>query len=1671
MTNSKGTLSISGLPASCSTSVFRSTITISGLETGPYSCEVTDTRNGSSCSIPVTFNIPFKLSVNVATSVTPVSDKGSSTGKIKVDASRGNGAPFKITLFDGTSGVKLQEESVTSTYTFTGLAGEASGGGKLYRITVSDNKDCSTQTEVRVPEPTETLQLQATLTRPVSCYGNSDATVNLSAEGGWGEYLYSRDGNSWNTTTNYSGFAAGDYTFYVKDKYDGSRSADITVSEPMPLTIVRDSLFPVLCQGESTGLLRFRISGGTYPYTLSPETGTLTETITGTDTLITVSGLPAGNYTFTVKDSRNCTATAATETINEPTKLILSAPLITHTTCELDNGALKAIASGGVEPYTYTLQGMDFSYSQTQTMDLADTVFFNGLPPATYRITLTDHNACSVQSPPLQINDYTNPAISNVIIREVACFGENNGRIEAIPLPGTVPVQTFTIYNSEDTYRESNTTGIFENLYAGDYQIDVYDENECRSNNPYPVTVREPETLSIEIDTVIPVAGKGEKDGKIFFRMHGGNTGSRTVYLFNSENVPVDSLSAINNLLLNFTAHAGEYYMEVVDSKDCQFTTGLIQVTEPAESLHLIVRETKDALCKSQTGSIVVEGAGGWGDYRYKRAVESQFSTLNRFENLYPGNYLITVTDRMGATYSETITIHEPQDSLKAEVTALTPPSCGNNGSFSVSLSGGTPPYKLYEGNDTVYSSESQTVEWTGLATGAHLLHLVDSNGCRFELEASLPGTDLLKFEAIDVIYPRTTGASDGSLSVTVKGGTEPYHYRWSSLYGNFSGQIPDANAAYNLPAGYYHLEVSDAGGCTVQEIIYLGDPGDLHFTVLETGDETAFQAANGYAVLYSNATIDSYLLVGPSQAISIYTANDSTDQFFTRNDTVYLNRLESGKWFLSGTTPSGQAVTAEFEIKPFPDFGFGRITVTDASIPGASDGEIRIEIHGGGGENSFTWTDSAGNVYTPVNDEYGSVLSGLPAGTYTVEVTDRYGNRITQTLVVAEPEEALRLSVAEQRNQDCKTCQNAYVVLSASGGWGDYQFSWYAGSYRPENSQPDFQNTPIYPELETGEHWFYLIDKAGVMDSIKVNILEPEYLRTSVAFVDSVKCKDASDGRIVFDITGGTPPYSFMEQGVDFWNKGNEARNLKSGWHTFIFTDSLLCEGQDTLSVYVPEPDSLLFKNIAVTHTTCNEDNGQIIVALQGGTRPYTYRWLDPDRQAIGNDSIITGLKQNALYRLEVTDNNNCSQQMEQLIRPSTLPKITGVETSDVLCYGDTTGTARVTAVLPAEPYAPYHIIWSNGDTGESSDRFPKGQHWVTVEDENGCSSTSYFDIDQPDSLRIQFIEVREPHCYGYSDAFIHTQTLGGVEEYSYLWSTGDTTPHLDNITKGDYHVRVTDANGCSYEKSITLDEPAYQHIDLGEDVSMCPGNTHLIDGGDYVSYRWFSGEKDLSDERYFRVTEEGHYYLEAKTPDGCSAWGDISVAIGNNALNADLLLASEAAVGDTLVIFELSNLPLDSLLWEYDTEAFEQITTDDEYALLPYILQLRCLKTGIYNITLYAYSGGCYSPALKQVEVMEVKEYNDDSWNTAEPLITSLKQYPNPTNGLFTVEVELREIAEVRFVLFDVASGICINQRAETGTDYYRMEYDMQHLHTGIYVLIVTAGNERRQVKIIIE
>lgn len=150
-----------------------------------------------------------------------------------------------------------------------------------------------------------------------------------------------------------------------------------------------------------------------------------------------------------------------------------------------------------------------------------------------------------------------------------------------------------------------------------------------------------------------------------------------------------------------------------------------------------------------------------------------------------------------------------------------------------------------------------------------------------------------------------------------------------------------------------------------------------------------------------------------------------------------------------------------------------------------------------------------------------------------------------------------------------------------------------------------------------------------------------------------------------------------------------------------------------------------------------------------------------------------------------------------------------------------------------------PYTIVWSNSDTGNVCDSFGVGTLVVTVTDSNGCYSvlpiTIYYD-----SLPTLSSSITKPICGDSSGSILITVT-SGHPPYQYLWSTGATTPGLQNIPSGLYTLTVTDSTGCTstgyYFIADTLRTKTYKdstHTTCG----LNNGQAHVIPYGAVAPY-----------------------------------------------------------------------------------------------------------------------------------------------------------------------------------------------------------------------------------------
>ena len=407
-----------------------------------------------------------------------------------------------------------------------------------------------------------------------------------------------------------------------------------------------------------------------------------------------------------------------------------------------------------------------------------------------------------------------------------------------------------------------------------------------------------------------------------------------------------------------------------------------------------------DALCNGGNGSVDLAVSGGTAPYSYSW---SNGASSQDLASVGAGSYTATVTDDNGCTANANATVNEP--SAISASTVDTDASCngGNDGAIDLNVSGGTAPYTYS------WSNGATSQDISGLTAGSYTVTITDDNGCTAGSGGTVgePSELVLGSSATDV---SCNGGNDGSVDLSVSGGTAPYSYSWSN--GATSQDIS------GLTAGSYTATVTDANGCSANEVASVNEPSALSLSISGT-DESAPSAGDGaadltvgggtapYSYLWSNGatTEDISGLNGGTYSVTVTDANGCT-----ASDNVTVNTL---------VLPLAVSITAS----------------SDVSCNGGNDGSATAAGSGGNPPYSYNWSNGATTA----------TASGLAAGNYTVTVTDALSATASTSVTISEPS-ALSAS-ASASDVSCNGDTDGSVDLTVGGGTAPYSYSWSNGA------------------------------------------------------------------------------------------------------------------------------------------------------------------------------------------------------------------------------------------------------------------------------------------------------------------------------------------------------------------------------------------------------------------------------------------------------------------------------------------------------------------------------------------------------------------------------------------------------------------------------------------------
>ena len=743
-------------------------LTITGLPVGNYSVSLIETNSPfcNKISNAVTIVQPAPLVFNSASVSNPIICHGG-TGTVTIVATGGT-SPLSYT-FNGETNT-------------TGIFSNVSAGSAL-SYTITDAQNCSPITgSINVAEPSAIGLTSIAVTSPILCNGG-DGIVTIKATGGTSPLSYTFNGET-NTTGIFSGVKAGVGQVYgiIDANNCGPVTGSFDVHEPSAIILFSAVVSsPILCNG-GTGAITINASGGTAPlsYTFNGETNT-------TGIFTNVRAGVAQIYTIT--DANNCGPVSGTIDVPEPAVLSLSSAAISSPIlCNGGTGTVTILATGGTLPFSYTFNG------QTNT-----TGIFSGVSAgAGQAFTITDANNCG---PVTGVIDVAEPVIltlsSAAVTSPILCDG-GTATVTIAAAGGTAPL-SYT-FNGQ-----TNTTGIFTGVVAGLAQAyTITDANNCG-----PVTgaidVVEPPAIALTGAQVSsPILCNGGT-ATVTLSAKGGT--APLSYTLNGQ-------TNTTGIFTGITAGLAQPY-SITDANNCVPVTGIIDVAEPPATTLISAVVTSPILCNGGTATVTIVATGGTAPLSY--TFNGETNTTGIFHHVYADLaqvYSISDANNCGPV-TGTVDVVQPQAPLtiSAEVQNI---DCfgASNGSISITAAGGTAPYKYQ------WSDGETTKDRTGLSANSYTLIITDDNKCQVteiftivQPAAPLAATYTKKDVAC-------FGGNNGTIDLSVTGGTSPYSFMWSDGQG-----IEDRST---LAAGTYTVKITDFSGCTISQTIEILEPSAI---------------------------------------------------------------------------------------------------------------------------------------------------------------------------------------------------------------------------------------------------------------------------------------------------------------------------------------------------------------------------------------------------------------------------------------------------------------------------------------------------------------------------------------------------------------------------------------------------------------------------------------------------------------------------------------------------------------------------------------------------------------------------------------------------------------------------------------------------------------------------
>ncbi len=1068
---------------------------IANLAAGTYTLNANDALGCAAAPLAVTLTQPDLL-VSSVQSTKNLSCNNAANGSIITSISGGT-TPYTY-AWTGTNGFTASTKDI---------ANLAAG---TYTLNVRDANTCpATQLAVTLTQPAAIIVSSQSVTN-ISCKNAGNGSITMSnVTGGIAPYTYSWTGPNGFTasTKDIKNLAAGGYTLLVTDNA-GCSSAPVVVNviQPDGITIGTPQVTNITCKNGGNGIVTEIVSGGTAPYVFS-----WTGPNGFTSAAQNISGLSGGTYSLNVSDANKCSA-STTATVNEPDSLRITSATITDITCNgLTNGGINIGVAGGTPAYSFSWTGTGgYVYAQQNTG--------NNLKPGNYSVVVTDKNNCTTSA------SYTlkQPDSISFSYTSVAASGGCTGTATLNVSGGNCTTYGYSWSGAGFTQASSqlkDQTG----LCPGTYGVIVTDCKGCSINRS--VTIGGSIAgINIVSTTVVPAGCAGNAFGSIAVTF----TGGAAPYTFEwyNKDFPTVVIRRSNDKVDQLPA--GTYVVRISDGVQ-KFVSGDIIVPGASTLLSVTLRTKQNESCNGNDGNIFISVKDGLPPYRYQWNDGASFQDR---PNIPAGIYSVVVTDQaMCIKQSPDYAIGKDYCPLNFVFNTKNA-SCSttNDGSIFLNIQNGEPGYVIRWTNgiksDSVrldISQRSIAYEIKNLGSGIYTVTITDSKG---QVKSSIIPVGAPAPIVITKTISPDPGNCNGSIIVSVSGGTAPYNYSWNT--GETTRDL------FNLCAGSIRsLNVTDFNKCNLQstnDTILLSITPIVAKSVNITNATCAYDSVNTKIEL---------TITGGAPPYS-YTWTNGIGTIISLNKD--LADVPAGKYHVvikDSAKPIPQNTARDYVIGTLSDLKLVDVTSVNVADPNDTTGLITVKVQGGKTPYSFTLSTGATNTT--------GIFTGLKAGTYSVTLVDAQGctdNRKDVPVNAATCATVVKNVNPIYNGYDIKCFGNAIgsaTVKSVSGAFtAPFTYTWSSN----ESGQTAFL-------LSAGSQSVTIKDIKGKTCITSVVITSPDKFNLTLATLDQQHGLDAV-------VTGGVVPYKYQ------WTTNDITHDIvgqKPGDYSVLVTDRNGCQ------------------------------------------------------------------------------------------------------------------------------------------------------------------------------------------------------------------------------------------------------------------------------------------------------------------------------------------------------------------------------------------------------------------------------------------------------------------------------------------------------------------------------